>query len=296
MRNQAIVVAILIGLSVFLAIILIAAFAYGRARKKTRSGQEDPDDWLFGHFSEKLYGALFPDQDPDEAAMFVGVKMERYYRSCALTKTAPNPKGLVMDYIYGILILAGCLILSLTVSFAFLFAGLSAFLYLAVYRQHALDARAEEMRSEMADELPRFLDLLQAELSVGLPIDNAIYILCTRMQDSLLAREFLEAMNTMKLGVSDWATALTSMSEKYDIDTLSDFVLNVTTAYRNGVNILDTVTRKTADIKQTHLLRVKEQAGKTTNSILLPITVFQLMPMIVYLIVPALSEIQNGLM
>ncbi len=47
---------------------------------------------------------------------------------------------------------------------------------------------------------------MQSELIVGMPIENAIYIIAEKF-DSLLSREFLEAMNEMELGISGWQQA-----------------------------------------------------------------------------------------
>lgn len=45
-----------------------------------------------------------------------------------------------------------------------------------------------------------------------------------------------------------------------------------------GVSIADTVVRKTKEIKETHLLNIKERAGKATNKLVLETTIFKLHP------------------
>lgn len=45
------------------------------------------------------------------------------------------------------------------------------------------------MRLQVSSELPRFLDLLQSELIVGMPIENAIYIIAEKF-DSLYHGNF----------------------------------------------------------------------------------------------------------
>ena len=77
---------------------------------------------------------------------------------------------------------------------------------------------------------------------------------------------------------------------------MSDFVLNVSTSYSKGISIADTVSRKANDIRNTNLLKAKERAGKVTNTILLPMALFQLMPMIVFLIIPIMSELSGSLL
>ena len=144
------------------------------------------------------------------------------------------------------------------------------------------------MKAQVSGELPRFLDLLQAELQIGMPIENAMLIICEKFP-SRISSEFLRAVNEMQMGASGWQKAMENVAERYDEELLSDFVLNVSTSYSK-------VSRKANDIRNTNLLKAKERAGKVTNTILLPMALFQLMPMIVFLIIPIMSELSGSLL
>lgn len=122
-----------------------------------------------------------------------------------------------------------------------------------------------------------------------MPIENAMLIICEKFP-SRISSEFLRAVNEMQMGASGWQKAMENVAERYDEELLSDFVLNVSTSYSKGISIADTVSRKANDIQDTNLLKAKERAGKVTNTILLPMALFQLMPMIVFLIIPIMSE------
>ena len=294
MGSSASLAALCGGLSTSLLLIFGAAFAYAkRSEAVTSIGGIQDDGWLFGHFREKVFDAAFPGKTPEEAALVLGIDIEKYYRSCALVRAKPDGTGLAADYVTGLFLLATCAFAGLFAGFAFPAAGILSFLFLAFYRQSRLNAKAEERRSQMAGELPRFLDLLQAELQVGMPIENAIYIICGKMPENILFREFFYALNEMRLGASGWQEALEKMADTYDIETLSEFVLNVTTAYTRGVSITETVVRKNADIRKTHLLTVKEKAGKMTNMVLFPVAAFQLLPMLVFLMAPVLGSLMS---
>ena len=193
----------------------------------------------------------------------------------------------MVNTIYGLLLFPISIILSLTISSVFCFIGAIFFLLLVYREQQKIGKKAEEMRLQVSSELPRFLDLLQSELIVGMPIENAIYIIAEKF-DSLLSREFLEAMNEMELGISGWQQAIEKVATKYGIETLSEFVLDVSTSYSKGVSIADTGVRKTKEIKETHLLNIKERAGKATNKLVLETTIFQIAPMIVYIMFPVM--------
>ena len=278
MEFDALSISILLGIAIFLFIIFISAIFYNLEHKGTRYASEHPDDWLFHDFDSKMYSAIYGYEKPDTVANKFGIKTEKYYQSCSLVRKQPDMKRMVMRYTYAIILLCGIL----------------GFFILVGYEQMTLNAKAESMKAQIADELPRFLDLLQAELQIGMPIENAMLVICEKFP-SLISTEFLRALSESQMGASGWQQAMEDVAARYDEETLSDFVLNVSTSYTKGVSIAATVSKKAKDIRETHVLAVKERAGKVTNTILLPMAIFQLMPMIVFLIIPILSELTGTL-
>lgn len=236
MKNQLLFISFVTGLTIFLFVIFFAAIQYNKSLKRSRRGKEQKDEWLFHDFYLKVYSAIFQNTDPDEAAVKIGINVEKYYKNCELTRIKPNVKKNVVNTIYGLLLFPISIILSLTISSVFCFIGAIFFLLLVYREQQKIGKKAEEMRLQVSSELPRFLDLLQSELIVGMPIENAIYIIAEKF-DSLLSREFLEAMNEMELGISGWQQAIEKVATKYGIETLSEFVLDVSTSYSKGVAI-----------------------------------------------------------
>ena len=170
MRNQLLFVSFLTGLTILLFVLFFAALQYNRSLKRSRHGKLQKDEWLFHDFYLKVYSAIFQNTDPDEAAVKIGINIEKYYRNCELTRTSPNVKRIVVNTIYGLLLFPVCIILSLTISSVFCFIGAVSFLLLVYREQQRIGKKAEEMRLQVSGELPRFLDLLQSELIVGMPI------------------------------------------------------------------------------------------------------------------------------
>ena len=70
--------------------------------------------------------------------------------------------------------------------------------------------------------------------------------------------------------------------------------MDLTTSYRKGVNVATSVTREAEEVKKKYILDIKERAGKTTNLILIPIAIFQFIPLIVFLMFPAITSVFNG--
>lgn len=293
MQKQALFISLCMGAAILIFIIFLTAMQYSKSNKHSVYGKNNPDDWLFHNFYLKVYSAFFGIKEPEDVAIKLGINIEKYYKNCQLTRTRPNAKRLIVNTIYGFAAFLVSILLSLLVSPVFAVLGVFLFFYLVFFEQQRLNSKAEEMKEQVAAELPRFLDILQTELIVGLPIETSIYIICEKF-DSLISREFLEALNEMELGISGWQQALEKVAAKYDIETLSDFVLDVSTSYMKGVSITDSVVRKTKEVKETHLLNIKEKAGKATNTMLIPMAIFQFIPLIVLIMFPTMIQIFNA--
>lgn len=293
MQKQALFISLCMGAAILIFIIFLTAMQYSKSNKHSVYGKNNPDDWLFHNFYLKVYSAFFGIKEPEDVAIKLGINIEKYYKNCQLTRTRPNAKRLIVNTIYGFAAFLVSILLSLLVSPVFAALGVFLFFYLVFFEQQRLNSKAEKMKEQVAAELPRFLDILQTELIVGLPIETSIYIICEKF-DSLISREFLEALNEMELGISGWQQALEKVAAKYDIETLSDFVLDVSTSYMKGVSITDSVVRKTKEVKETHLLNIKERAGKATNTMLIPMAIFQFIPLFVLIMFPTMIQIFNA--
>lgn len=288
--NIALIIAILVALLIIAAGLIAASFIYKKSSDKSGQGSGS----LAKDFHLILYSALFGSKDPDEVAEKLGIKPEDYYNNCKTCGVKPDIKKMIATTIYGLVIILAGIIIVLLVNPIFGILLMIIGLLVMLFEKQRLKTRAKDRRNAMSEQLPDFLDLLKTELVVGIPVENAIFNICER-KDNLLSREFFRTMREMRLGASDWATALEEMADRYEINNLTDFVLEVTTAYRNGSSVAEAVVRKAGDIRNIHLLNVKERAGKTSNTVLLPLTIFQIIPMIVFLIIPILSSFSEGL-
>jgi Flp pilus assembly protein TadB len=282
MGDTSIIIAFLIGLGMFLFIMSFAIMQYDRATKRSAFSK-----------NLKTYSALFGYKDPNEVAIKMGIKIEDYYKNCQVLRITPKPKKIIMYTIYGICCFCISFILAILWNPIVLLAGVMLFVVFAVTEQDTIKSRANDMRTQIQDDLPRFLDLLKTELSIGLAVENAIYILCSKY-DCLLSKEFLEALNKSEMGLDGWQKALEDISEKYDVESLSNFVMDITTSYRKGVNVATSVTREAEEVKKKYILDIKERAGKVTNLILIPIAIFQFIPLIAFLMFPAITSVFNG--
>ena len=292
MQVGALQISIIAGVAVFLIVLGIAAAHYSKKQRKIK--KDAVQDWLFQDFNSKLFQSLFKKRHPDEVAASMGMDVDRYYSDCALAQVRPDTARAVMLRLYAIFSLFICLALGLISSIFFLAVGLPLFFFLFQYESWTLKQKAEEKREEIVGDLPRFLDLLDTVIDTGMPIQSAIYKICDNF-DCLLTRELSRALREMQMGLNGWDRALELVAAKYKVDSLDDFVREVTTGYRKGIRIGDVVHRQTVDNRQSRLLSVKEQASKTEQKIMLPIALLKILPLMAYLMVPAVVMITEGI-
>ncbi len=292
MNNQPIFIAITLSLAIFLLIIGIMAVFYDNSIKYTRFGRDNPDEWLLHSFAAKIYDLFLGDSDEEVLAMKLGVNLDEYYRNCAVIEKDANAKELLMNYIYGVVALFSSLFCGLLFNPAFLFIGLFLFVFFTQFILYDVKSKAKARREQISGELPKFLELLAVELGIGLPIDTAIRLLSEKY-DCLLSREFLASLNDVKVGASDWQRALENVALKYEVNLLSDFVQDLTIGFEKGVPIAESVRTKAKEVKRKHFLEVKEKAGKAENTILIPIAIFQFIPMFAFILLPTISSVLN---
>lgn len=248
------------------------------------------NEWLFENFFEKLYDAIFGDADPLHICKQCGLKYDEYMFDCNIVGKIPNLKKEAMMRVVGLF----SFVLSLPISVVLyspapLLVGCAIYFLLCSYPVRSTHSAAERKKTRLISEMPRFVDLLLSALEINLPIEIAI----TQTADSVpcvLSEELKTTFAETKIGAKNWQQALESIAQKYEIDQLSDFVLNIITAFNKGVSVTDAVSRELYSMRQTALLTAKERTAKMTSSILFPLLVFKIIPLIILLMTPIMIE------
>ena len=289
--NQPILIAILAGLTIFFFILLVSIWVYQTKIRNTRQQRENPNEWLLYRFGDKLYDVFFGTKYPEDVAVKMGINIEEYIQNCKLLRQEADIKSVVIEYIYGILALLLGAFAGIFIHIYYAGIGLVAALWFTSYRRSAIKSKAEKQKNEFALCFPRFMAMLATELEIGFTIDTAIFVISQKF-DSLISREFLEAMGEVKLGASSWQEAMTKIAEMYGNEAFSDFVMDAITADNKGVSVADAVNRRVQDYKQKRLMTVRERASKTENAVLIPIAVFQFLPILAFILLPTLMLVK----
>lgn len=289
--------AIIIGWVLALAMISLIAigknYAKQEADKKLKKEIGYKEEPLYKDLDVKIYDA-FIHKKPEIVARKIGINAEEYYKNCELIRKPANLKGLIAKIgLSAMTVLWFTVIGLITKNWYVSIAGILIGLFLIVYLVKRHEEQAADVRAQIVAEMPRFLDMLQTALYINMPVEEAISITAKHLKGTLLADEFAKTVAEIQLGAFGWQTALENMSHKYEVDIFSDFVLDIVTAYDKGIPIYDVVARKNKEIKQTNLLTLKENASKLNSTIVIPIAIFKLLPLIVILCIPIIYQLRD---
>ena len=289
------IAAILTGVAVFFWIIFLFAFRHKKNSERTRPDQPQIHPWLFNNWCDHIYDSLFK-APPAEIAKRMGVNVDRYTHNCTITRLPIKLKEVVVKKLLGFFAIAIAGFVGVFLGEMMIIAlGLLIAFPLIFFEVQKAGKAAKIKKFKMVDELPRFIDLLQTALQINMPVEDAIILTAKNLNDTVLAGEFLNAVADMQMGVHDWQAALERLARNYEVDALSDFVLDLVTSYNKGVPIADAVARKSRDVKQSNLLAMKERASRLTSTILLPVLLFKVVPLLALLCIPIILQITTGL-
>lgn len=282
-------VTIILGsIAAFFSVIAIASVHHAMTSKNKE------DSWLFSDWVNKVYNALFGEKKPEKVADTLGIDATKIVHTCSLIGAANNIKPIIIYRLLGIVaMLVGF------VSGVFFNAWLFTILFILIAMllcflpTKMLVSKLEQKKLKMELELPRFLDMLHTALLVDIPIDIAIKETAECLSELTISKELLNSLVYVQVGALSWQDALENLAKDYEIDNISNFVLDIVTTYKNGTSIVESVERQSKDIKASNLLSAKERAGKLTNIILFPILGFKIAPFVVFLSIPIIMQL-NG--
>lgn len=280
-------ICVLYGIAVSAAVIVI-----GSMPKKSRLVSEN-NEWLIDNFWRKLYNAVFGNTDPVKIIKAFGLEYDKYMLDCSLLGKTPDFETEAMMRVIGTFSFFFGLIFAVILYSPFpMVLGIAVYLLLCSYPVRKTHSQAEQRKLRMANEMPRFVDLLLAALEINLPIEIAIKKTADAVP-CVLSDELKTTFAETEIGAKNWQQALESIAQKYEVDQLSDFVLNIITAFNKGVSVTDAVAREAFAVRQSLLLSAKERTAKMTSIILVPLVVFKILPLMVILMYPLMLQAQT---
>lgn len=281
------------GTAVFLLTMTAGALLDSRKSRRWDNGKENSREWLFSHFDKGIYKLFYGKREPRDALKGMKQDLDAYERNCKIIRKDPQYERLAIWRATTVLLaLVSAAAFLLTRNPAFPLLGLAGALYLFKSIPYQAKTKAQRQKTQLKNELPRFLDLLETALQIGIPVETAIGLVAERVP-GILSMELAGTNADVELGTNNWIASLERLASDYGVDDFSDLVLDLATSYSKGVPVLEAVRRKNAEIQTNSINQMKARATKLSSSILIPVTVLEILPMIVVMMLPMIGQLMN---
>lgn len=282
--------AILSGVAVFLLVCGVCFLFLGHGTE-SKLGTERESTTIY----ESIGHVFIPR--PEKFLEQAGFSVERWKIACQINNEEFNPSDVAAKKLIGYgffvlgIVLSVCLTKTPIVFGVSLFGGIFVAILFSELPFRLKRRKAERIRAQVESELPRFMDLLEIGMSIDLPIDLAIRLTAENL-DGRLAEEIVAAVQKAETSNrKSLVEILRELAEKYSIDSLTELVMDITIAVEKGINMQEIIQRKNAEIKQTHIIEVKERATKVSSDVLIPLVIFKMVPLLAFMLIPLFLQV-----
>ena len=203
---------------------------------------------------------------------------------------ARRTEAIIIIVISAIILLVG-FIFNINLIGLFL-AGLVIALLIAFYPEAKIKSQAMEKKFAIEDNLTYFSDLLITALRTKIPVWDAL-VRTSKYYDSVLSDEILDINKKALTSDKSWNKQLEELALKYDSPNLSEFISNIITASETGSDFVKVINDTSDYLKTSKLNRVQEDAKKFGTTMLFPLMIFKLLPIMMLIMIPAMSQVQN---
>jgi len=149
-----------------------------------------------------------------------------------------------------------------------------------------LNGRVRSRQDDIRRELPDALDMLSVCASAGLGFDQSMQKISSYW-DTELGLEFKHVTHEMEMGVSR-AVSLKNMSNRLDVDDLSQFIAITIQAEKIGMSYADVLHSQALQLRVLRQLRAREIANQLPGKMIIPVVIFIFPAMLAVILGPAI--------
>lgn len=290
------IMSVILVMALFLIISILVDFNKNRHTEAYQKGA-----WLFTGATDTIYSLLF-GKDEIEIARKFGIQTDEYFSNCRVAGIKPNLRRYIVNYVMAILIMVVAVVIAAVLYLAgadiivSMLIGAILFVFAAaLYGNEKSKAAkgAKKIKAQIVDEMPRFLDLLETALYIKMPIETAISMTAQSIP-GILSEELLKSYEDTRSSEISWMRILEKIAKKYNVDCLNSFVQDVTTSSSKGVSVYDSIVRQNEHAKQSRMLAIEEKADKTKTTILFPVFIFKLIPIMATFLFPVMGMMSGS--
>lgn len=154
-----------------------------------------------------------------------------------------------------------------------------------------LNGRGRSRQDEIRRGLPDALDMLSVCASAGLGFDQSMQKI-SEYWDTELGLELKRVIQEMEMGVSR-ATALKNMSNRLDVNDLSQFTAIIIQAEKIGMSYADVLHSQAQQLRVLRQVRAREIANKLPGKMIIPVVLFIFPAMVAVILGPAVPIIMD---
>lgn len=169
--------------------------------------------------------------------------------------------------------------------------GMGIILVSLVFPDFWLKKKMKTRQDEIQRGLPDALDMLSVCASAGLGFDQSLQKV-SGYWASELGKELRRVTQEMEMGVSR-SEALRNLSERLDVDDLSQFVAIIVQAEKIGMSYADVLHSQALQLRVQRQYRAREIANKLPGKMILPIALLIFPAMIAVILGPSIPILLN---
>ena len=154
-----------------------------------------------------------------------------------------------------------------------------------------LSGQARNRQDEVRRALPDALDMLSVCASAGLGFDQSLQKISTYW-DTELGREIKRTIQEMEMGITR-SEALRNLSQRLEVNDLSQFVAIITQAEKIGMSYADVLTSQANQLRIMRQVRAREMANKLPAKIIIPVLLFIFPALIAVIMGPIVPIFMN---
>lgn len=154
-----------------------------------------------------------------------------------------------------------------------------------------LKGRMKIRQDEIRRGLPDALDMLSVCASAGLGFDQSLQKV-SDYWDTELGRELKRVTHEMEMGIAR-TTALRDMSERVDVDDLTQFIAIIIQAEMIGMSYADVLHSQALQLRVLRQYRAREIANKLPAKMIIPLATCILPALIAVILGPAIPNLMD---
>ncbi len=155
-----------------------------------------------------------------------------------------------------------------------------------------LNGQVLSRQDEIRRGLPDALDMLSVCASAGLGFDQSMQKI-SHYWDTELGLEFKRVTQEMEMGVPR-ANALKNMSNRLDVDDLSQFIAITIQAEKIGMSYADVLHSQALQLRVLRQLRAREIANKLPAKMIIPLAIFIFPALMAVILGPAIPILMDA--